>query len=295
VDSGFWREFFPAITCHAASLGIPNFQVFGEVAVPDAGTIARHTHADLLPSALDFAFQQVATQYTAGLYGSTVMEEMYFFDPIYNGGVTTAGKLQTFLGNHDQGRFAFHLQSAMPNITIQQLEKLVPLGYALMLFSRGSPVIYYGDEQGYIGEGGMFDAARQPMFATNVSSYMDQNVLGSTSVGPQYYNQSSNFYQQFSALTAIRNSHPVLRHGSQEIRVSSSTPGVFAFTRTDPSLGQYLVAFNMNSTSSRIRSTVDAEYSLWSSIDGQIPCKIISPGVIEVDLPSYSYAICISS
>ena len=37
-----------------------------------------------------------------------------------------------------------------------------------MYFSRGNPVVYYGDEQGFTGAGGD-QAARQDMFASQVA------------------------------------------------------------------------------------------------------------------------------
>ena len=47
----------------------------------------------------------------------------------------------------------------------------------LMFLTRGQPVVYYGDEQGFIGTGGDKDA-RQDMFATKVSQYAGEEILG---------------------------------------------------------------------------------------------------------------------
>jgi glycosidase len=41
------------------------------------------------------------------------------------------------------------------------------LATALMYFSRGAPILYYGDEQGFTGDGGDKDA-RQDMFPSLV-------------------------------------------------------------------------------------------------------------------------------
>ena len=39
-----------------------------------------------------------------------------------------------------------------------------------MFLTRGQPVVYYGDEQGFIGDGGGDKDARQDMFATQVAA-----------------------------------------------------------------------------------------------------------------------------
>lgn len=51
------------------------------------------------------------------------------------------------------------------------LMKRVQLADALMYLTRGQPVTYYGDEQGFIGSGGDKDA-RQDMFATKTAQYV---------------------------------------------------------------------------------------------------------------------------
>ena len=57
------------------------------------------------------------------------------------------------------------------------------LAHALMFFSRGSPVIYYGDEQGFTGDGGDKDA-RQDMFANAVPPYADDDLIGTDATTP---------------------------------------------------------------------------------------------------------------
>ena len=51
------------------------------------------------------------------------------------------------------------------------------LAHELMYFSRGNPVVYYGDEQGFTGTGGD-QVARQTMFASQVPEYLDDDLLG---------------------------------------------------------------------------------------------------------------------
>ena len=53
-----------------------------------------------------------------------------------------------------------------------------------MYFSRGNPVIYYGDEQGFTGSGGD-QVARQTLFASLVPDYLDDDLLGTSNTHAQ--------------------------------------------------------------------------------------------------------------
>ena len=55
------------------------------------------------------------------------------------------------------------MRNANPGATEAELLARDRLAHALMYFSRGNPVVYYGDEQGFTGAGGDQDA-RQDMF-----------------------------------------------------------------------------------------------------------------------------------
>ncbi|MEW6982415.1 alpha-amylase family glycosyl hydrolase [Colwelliaceae bacterium 6471] len=62
--------------------------------------------------------------------------------------------LLTFTSNHDVGRLAYQFKKSAFNYSEQKQIQRNSLAHALIYFSRGIPVIYYGDEQGYIGDGG---------------------------------------------------------------------------------------------------------------------------------------------
>ena len=53
-----------------------------------------------------------------------------------------------------------------------------------MYLSRGNPVVYYGDEQGFTGDGGDQDA-RQTMFASQVPDYLDDDLIGTDATHAQ--------------------------------------------------------------------------------------------------------------
>src|SRR6187431_1209906 len=147
VNPEFWQAFIPAMLSRARSRGMPNFHVFGEVAAEgtDVAQLAR----------------------------------LYQDDGLYEGGAAAALRMPVFTGNHDFGRLAWIIHAARPNATDDEVLKRVMLGNAMMFLLRGVPVVYYGDEQGFVGHGVDQDA-RQDMFASQVASYNDQTLLGSS-------------------------------------------------------------------------------------------------------------------
>ena len=167
VDPGFWQAFIPAMLETAHSRGIPNFAIFGEVAreEPANGYIAQYTRRDGYPAVLDFAFQSSVRAVLGQGKGTNVLADLFDGDVLYEGGEAAALTMPTFLGNHDMGRFASLVRHDRPGIADAQLAARVRLAHVMLLTLRGAPVIYYGDEQGFIGDGNDNDA-REDMFAT---------------------------------------------------------------------------------------------------------------------------------
>ena len=58
------------------------------------------------------------------------------------------------------------------------------LAHAMLFMLRGVPTVYYGDEQGFVGQGGDQDA-RQDMFARQVASYNEDTLLGTSPTDAQ--------------------------------------------------------------------------------------------------------------
>ncbi|WP_145379430.1 hypothetical protein, partial [Staphylococcus epidermidis] len=75
--------------------------------------------------------------------------------------------------------------------------------HELMYFSRGNPVVYYGDEQGFTGPGGDQDA-RQTMFASRVPDYLDDDLLGTDAThSGDNFNTAHPLYRGISELAAL--------------------------------------------------------------------------------------------
>ena len=119
------------------------------------------------------------------------------------------------------------------------------LAHELMYFSRGNPVVYYGDEQGFTGPGGDQDA-RQTLFASKVPDYLDDDLLGTDAThATDNFNTGHPLYAKISELAQLTKEHPALRDGAHQHRYASDGPGIYAFSRTDAKdQREYVVALN---------------------------------------------------
>ncbi len=143
------------------------------------------------------------------------------------------------------GRIGTFLKQDNPKATDAEILAKDKLANELMFLSRGNPVVYYGDEQGFTGSGGDKDA-RQTMFASKVADYLDDDEIGTDRThASAAYDTRAPLYRQIAALAKLRKANPALTDGVQEERYAADGPGVYAFTRTDARTGQeYVVAFN---------------------------------------------------
>lgn len=295
VDPGFWRAFIPAMLQTAKAHGIPNFHIFGEVAHegPDSGYIAQYTRRDGYPAVLDFAFQGAVRAALGKGTGTNVLAEMFDGDVLYEGGEAAALAMPTFLGNHDMGRFSTLVRNDRPGILPAELEARTRLAHVMLLTLRGSPVIYYGDEQGFVGDGNDNDA-REDMFAGQVASYNDNRPMGTnTAPSAAHFDQSHPFYRLIAQLAALRQAHPALKHGEQRVRAYSQKPGLFSVSRFDPATGaEYLIAFNTSDAPIHAASVIGTQAETLETLFGACPVRVSAAGSVMLDLPAFGSAVC---
>lgn len=289
VNPEFWQAFVPAILERARAKGIPNFHVFGETYDFQSGTAAMHTVVDGLPTVLDFAYQRVVQNMVTGVQHPDAMGYLLMEDAIYAGGVETALKLPTFTGNHDMGRIGHLILTAKPDISDAELLDRSTLAHALVVLGRGVPVIYYGDEQGFTGDGDD-RRARQDMFATRVPSYADDRRIGGAS-GP--FDAEADMYRRIAEMTRARAADARLRHGRVVVRTADQTPGVLAISRLDDD-GETLVVFNTSTEARDVNVAVEAGSAEWRALIGSCPARSAAPGSVSVSLPALGYLVCVS-
>jgi glycosidase len=293
VNPEFWQQFVPAMLERARARGIPNFHIFGEVANDDfnTGFLAKHTVEDKLPSVLDFAFKQAALRSLAGGQPTEIWREFLNQDVLYAGGRVTARQLPTFLGNHDQGRFAFYVREGNKQASPEELLARVKLGHVLMFTWRGVPTVYYGDEQGFVGDGGDQDA-RETLFPSKTAVYLDNDLLGTDRTNAQEnFDTAHPLYRLIGELSRIRTGSVALRRGETRLLGAEDTPGLLAFSRSAPA-EEVIVAVNTSAQPITRNIAIAADITGLSALAGPCPASPLAPGTIRVTLPAFGHAVC---
>ncbi|WP_437044102.1 pullulanase-type alpha-1,6-glucosidase [Streptomyces sp. enrichment culture] len=245
VNMEFWTQWATALDAYAAKRGREDFFMFGEVYSADTAVTAPYVTRGRLDATLDFPFQDAARAYVSQGGSARKLASVFGDDWKYTTGKANAYGQVTFLGNHDMGRIGTFLRQDDPGADEAGLLRKAKLANELMFLSRGNPVVYYGDEQGFTGAGGDKDA-RQPMFASRTADYLDDDQLGTDRTHAEdAYDTRAPLYEQISALAELRKAHPALADGIQTERYAADGPGVYAFSRTDARTGtEYVVALN---------------------------------------------------
>lgn len=295
VNPEFWRAFIPAMEARARKRGIPNFYIFGEVYDQDVPGLARATRVSGYRAVLDYALHKAQLDTIAGHEGSERLGRIFELDVLYAGGDAGTLSLPTFTGNHDIGRIGYLVKKGLPEASEDEVLQRALLAHALIMFSRGVPVLYYGDEQGFVGEGGDQDA-RQDMFASQVTTYNRQPLMGrpGKSTASENYDPSSPIYQALANMTKVRAAEPALRHGAMKVRSFSTEPGLFAFSRILEGEGEVLVVMNTSAKPQVANIKIEHGSSTWRGLVGVCPSKSSAPGSIRVAVPSLGYLVCAS-
>ena len=248
VNMEFWQKWGPDILTAAHDAGIDHFFAFGEVFDQQFGPQfeSEFSTKGKLQSTIDFAFQIAARDFASKSGATDSLRDFFAEDDYYTDTDSNAYAMPTFLGNHDMGRIGYFLQR-VDQVGASDAELLArsQLAHALMFFVRGQPVIYYGDEQGFTGDGGDKDA-REDMFANTVASYADNDLIGTDATSADdNFDETHPLFTTLQEYSAVYRDNPALRRGAQIHRVSSDGPGVYAFSRIDrDEKVEYVVALN---------------------------------------------------
>ncbi|GAB4576967.1 MAG: alpha-amylase family glycosyl hydrolase [Rhodothalassiaceae bacterium] len=288
VSDEFWRAFLPAILDHARSEGIPNFYIFGEVFDPDVTQLSRYVREAGFPAVLDFAFEDRARAVIAEGAPTRLLADLYAEDRAYGEDGATARRLPVFLGNHDMGRIGHFITRANPWASDSEKLARSRLAHALMLFARGVPVLYYGDEQGFTGDGGDRDA-REDMFESRTRVYNDNDLIGSdATTAEDNFDPDHPLYREISAMLAVRRAEPGLRRGRQRVLHAEDEAGLFLFLREDDA-ARYLVAIN---SAGRERAAEIVLKGDFKRLIGDGATRITAAdGKLALTLPPFGFAV----
>ena len=245
VNNEFWQEFGPNVLNYAKEHGKDEFFMFGEVFDTSKSFTSQFTTRNNMQAVLDFPFQDAARNFASKSQDAGALQAFFAGDDWYTDADSNVYELPTFLGNHDMGRIGSFI--AQDNPAASDAEKVArdELAHELMYFSRGNPVVYYGDEQGFTGPGGDQDA-RQTLFASKVPDYLDDDLLGTDAThATDNFNPGHPLYAKIRELADLTKEHPALRNGAHQHRYAADGPGIYAFSRTDAQdQREYVVALN---------------------------------------------------
>jgi glycosidase len=267
VDRAFFKAWVPKIRAAALAVGVRDFEIFGEVTLSDAAELAIFARERAIPNVLDFPLEDSLVRYAGGSAGARGIATRLADDDYFRGPTGAAPTPPTFLGNHDMGRAALLIRQ-QTGATGLELEYRLQLGYALLYFLRGAPVVYYGDEVGMIGRGGD-KAARQDMFPTKVAEWQTEERVGSPPIGTgsSFDVTSSPVTAGLRALGALREAHPALSTGASFVRYARE--GVLAVSRVDlDARREYVAAFNAGEEPATVVLQTVTPASAWAPLYG---------------------------
>jgi len=265
VNPGFWRLWVPKMIAAAKSVGVNDFQIFGEAYTTDTIQQSAYVRDDGMPSLLDFPFQSAASGYAAGGSSAVAMLHRFQDDDYYRTPDGADPTPPTFLGNHDMGRAAFEIETQGFGLTGAALLQHVELGYDLLYLSRGAPVVMYGDEVGMIGTGGD-QQARQDMFPTQVTDWQTQPRVGSPPIGTgSSFDVTNNPIElELKQLSALREANPALATGWTIPRYAKG--GVLVVSRIDPvTRTEYVEGFNNGDADATVTIQTSTPSTFWTT------------------------------
>ena len=186
------------------------------------------------------------------------------------------------------GRIGFFVKQANPDADDAELLARIKLAHALMMFSRGVPTLYYGDEQGFAGAGG-YGNARQDMWPSRTPAYADETPVGGRQ--PAYSTQAP-LYRAIAEMARIRAAEPALRRGRQVVRAYGDKPGLFALSRLMDDGAEVLVLFNSAAAPVTAQVEVEPGSLRWQALRGDCAVGSSAPASVRVSVPPLDYLVC---
>jgi glycosidase len=279
VNDEFWQQFGPRVLKFAHDHGKRDFFMFGEVFDTSKAFTSHFTTTDTMQAVLDFPFQDAARNFASRGAATNQLATFFADDDWYTDADSNAYELPTFLGNHDMGRFGGFVEQDNPGAGDAGWLARDRLAHELMYFSRGNPVVYYGDEQGFTGNGGD-QLARQTLFASKVPEYLADDLIGTDSThAVSNFNPNHPLYRAIRGLADVTKANPALRDGAMQSRLSGADAGIYAFSRIDrQQQREYVVALN-NSTSAKTAAIPTyAAGRDFTQVYGSGPARVRSAG-----------------
>ena len=307
VNMEFWQVFGPDIVAAAAARGIDDFFAFGEVFDQQFGSpfMSEFSTEGKLQSTIDFGFQVAARGLRLAQRGNRrpahVLRERRLLHRRRQQRICAADVPRQ--PRHGAHRPVPRGRCERGGETRSDAELLArsKLAHVLMFFSRGQPVVYYGDEQGFTGSGGD-KAAREDMFANEVIQYAGNDNIGTDETSADdNFDTNHPLFKAIRSLAKVHELYPALRSGAQIHRFSADGPGIYAFSRIDRDEKiEFVVAFNNSESSATAAiptySASNARYQLVSGpaapkLGVQAMLRTDGDGSLNVTVPPLGFVI----
>ncbi|MCZ7413962.1 MULTISPECIES: pullulanase-type alpha-1,6-glucosidase [unclassified Streptomyces] len=299
VNMEFWTQWATALDAYAAKRGNEDFFMFGEVYSADPAVTAPYVTQGRLDSTLDFPFQSAARTFASRSGDPGALSDVLAQDYRYTTARSNAYEQVTFLGNHDMGRIGTFVAQDNPGADDAELLRRTTLAHELMFLSRGNPVVYYGDEQGFTGAGGDKDA-RQTLFASRIPDYLDagrNRQIGSPerTHAQDAYDTGHPLYRSIAELSRLTAGHPALRDGTRIERYADDGTGVHATSRfgADEQPVEYLVALNNAEEPRTVTLPVATDGAAFTRLYGGTDTETVTArdGAVEITVPPLSATV----
>ena len=288
VNKEFWQAFIPAILKAAHAAGKSKFPIFGEVADGDPSVTAPFVTEEKLPSVLDFPYQSVALRFASSFNYGSKLADFFNSDDMYTTANSSAYGLATFLGNHDMGRSGASIYNANVNDGAEAILQRAELANALLLLTRGAPIVYYGDEKGMTGDGGD-KSARQDMFPTQVDAWKSEYRIGSSPIGTgSSFDVHNPLEDNLTALQKLYVEYPQLKSGTMQVRYGARSQ--FALTRYGQGQ-EFLIAFNDDDKVGSIKVPVSTLNTTWEGIAGSASEVSQTGNTVNLTLEARSFVV----
>ena len=290
VDFSFWEQWTTAIK-EATADSNPDFFMFGEVYDADPAKLSPYLRNSDMDAVLDFTFQDAAAVWAQGGKASN-LTTLFEGDDYYTTATKNAHSLPTFLGNHDMGRIGYFVKDK------DAAQQRSQLAHSLMYLTRGQPVVYYGDEQGFAGAAGdgKDKNARQSLFASQVDEFTSQKLLdGETAGAVDRFDTDAALYKHIAGLAALRSAHPALSSGAQIEQHADPGAGIYAFSRVDTAANdmvEYVVAVNNATTAASATFTALTPGATFTGLYGtDDDVTSGADGTVTVEVPALSAVV----
>ena len=256
VNFEFWQKFYDSgcVTTRRA-VGNDDFFMFGEVYDADPAKLSPYVRDSDMNAVLDFTFQSAASRLRPRRRRRRPGGAVRRRRPLHDADHQRAGAA------HLPGQPRHGPHRLLRRRTRPSREQRSALAHSLMYLTRGQPVVYYGDEQGFVGDGAAERRrqGRPPVAVRHAGRRVRRPGPARRDAlagAVDRYDTDTVLYEHIAELAALRAAAPRRsQHGAQIERLADGA--VYAFSRVDARREGRAPASRRTTARPRRRATID--------------------------------------